>query len=103
MPAAAPGRSGRAAPAIGVHNDDVSNVTVHALAMDPSAATESLDVLLAHALDEAAGDVSRRVTSGHLLLGMLRMEGSTGMMVLNRLGITLETVHERKCGCAWDE
>jgi len=46
--------------------------------------------VLAHAIDEATQLEARQIGSEHLLLALLREEGSTAQRVLSQLGVTLK-------------
>lgn len=46
--------------------------------------------VLAHAIDEATQLESKQIGSEHLLLALLREEGSTAQRVLTKLGVTLK-------------
>lgn len=46
--------------------------------------------VLAHAIDEATQLESKQIGSEHLLLALLREEGSTAQRVLAKLGVTLD-------------
>lgn len=58
--------------------------------------------VLALAIDEATHLEASRIGSEHLLLGLLREEGSTAQRVLTQLGVTLKKCREliRKLGAA---
>ncbi len=46
--------------------------------------------VLAHAIDEATQLESKRIGSEHLLLALLREQGSTAQRVLSKLGVTIK-------------
>jgi len=95
------------------HDKGVGAQVLHALNVDEERAREMvIDVLqramedtwvfgrlpgsphyrnvLAHAIDEATQLESKHIGSEHLLLALLREEGSTAQRVLARLGVTLK-------------
>lgn len=51
--------------------------------------------VVALAIDEAAQLEARNIGTEHLLLGLLREEGSTAQRVLDQRGVTLKTCRER--------
>ena len=57
--------------------------------------SEQTERILRHAIDEAGRFAEAYVSAGHMLLGVLREEGSFAAEMLRAHGMTIDTVRER--------
>ena len=71
-----------------------SRSTTHTLAIDMTVQTDSAAIATDLAIADAAAHGSQWVTTGHLLLGVLLADATTGSLVLQGLGLSATLVRQ---------